>query len=309
MCREGLSPRPPPRSPAVVVVSAPPAFSSHVVWRECVRASGPSLGGIAPDARAKAPAAAAVLAVAPAAEARARHSVSGPPTGAAAARSTKKRLSAAVHATTTLALDAGVVAAAVGKKRTASVRPEVMLGSAATLVGTGPAPPSSTTNAGGVMVVDAAGARRAGAGAPSTTMMRGGGSERDPNVLSEYLQVEFDDVFAEPEGTYSLDSVWKAATLTFTHTKNVCYRALSLLCAVPLALIVGISFACLSFQHIWCIGPAIRHCRVNCHVVRQYMRIILESCCAPCFSEMGLVLSRIRVLHLQNGDRHHMESI
>ncbi|KAL3212753.1 hypothetical protein MRX96_007808 [Rhipicephalus microplus] len=121
--------------------------------------------------------------------------------------------------------------------------------------------------------------------------------------------VEFDDVFAEPEGTYSLDGVWKAATLTFTHTKNICYRALSLLCAVPLALIVGISFACLSFQHIWCIGPAIRHCRVNCHVVRQYMRIILESCCAPCFSEMGLVLSRIRVLHLQNGDRHHMESI
>ncbi|KAL1435781.1 hypothetical protein MTO96_010564 [Rhipicephalus appendiculatus] len=155
---------------------------------------------------------------------RARHSVSGPPTGvgAAAARSTKKRLSAAVHATTTLALDAGVVAAAVGKKRTASVRPEVMLGSAATLVGTGPAPPSSTTNAGGVMVVDAAGARRAGAG-----------------------------------GTLDDDDAGRRqATVTFTHTKNICYRALSLLCAVPLALIVGISFACLSFQHIWCIGPA-----------------------------------------------------
>ncbi|XP_077539191.1 caveolin-3-like [Haemaphysalis longicornis] len=175
-----------------------------------------------------------------------------------------------------------------------------MLGSAATLVGTGPAPPINA--GGGVMVVDAAGARRPGAGGPSTTMR--GGSERDPNVLSEYLQVEFDDVFAEPEGTYSLDGVWKAATLTFTHTKNFCYRVLSLLCAVPLALIVGISFACLSFQHIWCIGPAIRHCRVNCHVVRQYMRIILESCCAPCFSEMGLVLSRIRIQHLPASGNH-----
>ncbi|XP_065302752.1 uncharacterized protein [Dermacentor albipictus] len=275
---------------------------------------GPALAAASrrQDARATAAAAAAaVLAVAPAAaEARARHSVSGPPTGVgapAAARSNKKRLSAAVHATA-LPLDAGFVGAAAGKKRTASVRPEVMLGSAATLVGTGPAPPSSNAGGGGVMVVDAAGARRAGAGGPSSTMMRGG-SERDPNVLSEYLQVEFDDVFAEPEGTYSLNGVWKAATLTFTHTKNICYRALSLLCAVPLALIVGISFACLSFQHIWCIGPAIRHCRVNCHVVRQYMRIILESCCAPCFYEMGLVLSRIRVQHVQNGDRHHMEPI
>ncbi|KAM7307133.1 caveolin-3 [Ixodes scapularis] len=174
-----------------------------------------------------------------------------------------------------------------------------MLGSAATLVGTGPAPP---TGGGGIVVVDAAGARRPGAGGvgPSGTM-RGG--DRDPNVLSEYLQVEFDDVFAEPEGTYSIDGVWKAAAKTFTQTKNVCYKALSLVCAIPLALVVGVSFACLSFQHIWCTGPAIRHCRINCHVVREYMRVILESCCAPCFSEMGLVLSRIRVQHVNGPDR------
>lgn len=127
------------------------------------------------DARAPA-AAAAVLAVAPVA-ARARHSVSGPTAaglGAASAARNKKRLAAAVHA-----FEAGA-----SKKRTASVRPE-MLGSAATLVGTGPAPPINA--GGGVMVVDAAGARRPGAGGPSTTMR--GGSERDPNVLSEYLQV------------------------------------------------------------------------------------------------------------------------
>lgn len=222
----------------------------------------------------------AVLAVAPLEAAKPRNSGPGP--GAAAA-ARKKRFSAAVRATT-LAID-------VAKKRTTAVTPE-MLASAATLVGTGPAS--------GVQVVDAAGARRMGAGGPHT------GGERDPKTLSEYLQVEFDDVFAEPEGTYSLDGVWKVAAQTFTKTKNVCYKVLSLTFAVPLALVVGISFACLSFQHIWCIGPAIRHCRVNCHVVRQYMRIILESCCAPCFSEMGLVLSRIRV---QQVNDRHLETI
>ncbi|XP_076356858.1 caveolin-1-like [Tachypleus tridentatus] len=82
---------------------------------------------------------------------------------------------------------------------------------------------------------------------------------RDPNTLNEYLQVEFDDVIAEPEGTYSVDCVWKGAYSIFTGTKNCCYKLLTILFAIPVALVIGCSFAILSFQHIWCLGPAIRH--------------------------------------------------
>ncbi|XP_076357552.1 caveolin-1-like [Tachypleus tridentatus] len=118
---------------------------------------------------------------------------------------------------------------------------------------------------------------------------------RDPNTLNEYLQVEFDDVIAEPEGTYSVNCVWKTAYKIFTGTKNCCYKFLTILCAFPIALAVGCSFAILSFQHIWCIGPALRHFRINCHIIRLYVRTCLDSCLAPCCTDMGLFFSRIRI--------------
>ena len=34
---------------------------------------------------------------------------------------------------------------------------------------------------------------------------------RDPNNMNNYLQVEFDDVLAEPKGLYSAPCVWKNA--------------------------------------------------------------------------------------------------
>ncbi|XP_022238499.1 caveolin-3-like [Limulus polyphemus] len=77
---------------------------------------------------------------------------------------------------------------------------------------------------------------------------------RDPNTLNEYLQVEFDDVIAEPQGAYSVDCVWKVAYKIFTGTKNCCYKFLTILFAFPIAFAVGCSFAIMSFQHIWCIG-------------------------------------------------------
>ncbi|UYV67138.1 hypothetical protein LAZ67_4004048 [Cordylochernes scorpioides] len=108
-----------------------------------------------------------------------------------------------------------------------------------------------------------------------------------------YLQVEFDDIIAEPDDTHSVDCVWRGAHSVFTETKNCCYQVLSTLCALPIALLVGCCFACVSFQHIWCIGPAVRHCRIHCHAVRQYVNIILDSCLAPLCSVCGLCFSRV----------------
>ncbi|PRD32442.1 UNVERIFIED_CONTAM: Caveolin-2 [Trichonephila clavipes] len=109
------------------------------------------------------------------------------------------------------------------------------------------------------------------------------------------LEVEFDDVIAEPEGTYSVDCVWKGSNRLFTCSKNCCYKTLTLICALPIAFISGCTFACLTFQHIWCVSPALRQCRINCYMVRQYLTSVLDSCLGPCCSEIGLCLSRIRI--------------
>ncbi|GFR07924.1 caveolin [Trichonephila clavata] len=81
----------------------------------------------------------------------------------------------------------------------------------------------------------------------------------------------------------------------FTCSKNCCYKTLTLICALPIAFISGCTFACLTFQHIWCVSPALRQCRINCYMVRQYLTSVLDSCLGPCCSEMGLCLSRIRI--------------
>lgn len=121
-----------------------------------------------------------------------------------------------------------------------------------------------------------------------------------------WLQVEFDDVIAEPEGTYSPACVWRNSKYIFTCSKNCCYRCLSIVCGLPIAFIVGCSFACITFQHVWCIGPALRQFTINCHAVKQFLRTALDACMGPCCSTLGLVLSRIRISHSNDGGRTHV---
>ena len=54
--------------------------------------------------------------------------------------------------------------------------------------------------------------------------------------------MDFEDVIAEPVGTYSFDGVWKVSYTTFTVSKYWCYRLLSTLLGVPLALLWGFLF-------------------------------------------------------------------
>ncbi|KFQ25980.1 PREDICTED: caveolin-3 [Merops nubicus] len=65
---------------------------------------------------------------------------------------------------------------------------------------------------------------------------------RDPKHINEdVVKVEFEDVIAEPVGTYSFDGVWKTSYTTFTVSKYWCYRLLSALLGVPLAVIQCVS--------------------------------------------------------------------
>lgn len=58
-------------------------------------------------------------------------------------------------------------------------------------------------------------------------------------------------MIAEPELTHSFDKVWICSHALFELSKYALYKLLSLLLAVPLALVLGIVFAVLSCLHIW----------------------------------------------------------
>lgn len=76
---------------------------------------------------------------------------------------------------------------------------------------------------------------------------------------SYMLQVDFEDVIAEPDGVHSADLVWKASNKIYTWSKYW-YCGLSAIFALPLTLIWGLLFAFLTFWRIWAVVPSIKIC-------------------------------------------------
>uniref|UniRef100_T1J0E9 Caveolin n=1 Tax=Strigamia maritima TaxID=126957 RepID=T1J0E9_STRMM len=118
---------------------------------------------------------------------------------------------------------------------------------------------------------------------------------RDPNNMNIHLQLLWDDIVAEPEGIRSLDCVWRSAFKVYKCSMDCCYGFLTILFSIPIAFCIGINFACLAFQHVWCVGPFFREWKLRCHVLRNFFRITLSSICGPCCETCGLIFSQIRI--------------
>lgn len=113
-------------------------------------------------------------------------------------------------------------------------------------------------------------------------------------TLCSLLQIDFEDVIAEPEGTHSFDGIWKASFTTFTVTKYWFYRLLSAIFGIPMALIWGIYFAILSFLHIWAVVPCIRSYLIEIQCISRVYSICIHTFCDPLFEAIGKVFSSIR---------------
>ncbi|XP_072287366.1 caveolin-3-like [Pyxicephalus adspersus] len=120
--------------------------------------------------------------------------------------------------------------------------------------------------------------------------------QRDPKKINQdVVQVEFEDVIAEPDSIHSFDGVWKASGTTFTVTKYWCYRVLSAILGLPLALIWGFLFACLSFCHIWAVVPCVKSYLIEVHCLGQFYAVCVRTFCDPVFEAVGKALGGIRV--------------
>uniref|UniRef100_A0A9L0S736 Caveolin n=3 Tax=Equus TaxID=9789 RepID=A0A9L0S736_HORSE len=118
---------------------------------------------------------------------------------------------------------------------------------------------------------------------------------RDPkNINEDIVKVDFEDVIAEPVGTYSFDGVWKVSYTTFTVSKYWCYRLLSTLLGVPLALLWGFLFACISFCHIWAVVPCIKSYLIEIQCISHIYSLCIRTFCNPLFAALGQMCSNIK---------------
>lgn len=119
--------------------------------------------------------------------------------------------------------------------------------------------------------------------------------DRDPTNLNGIVKVQFDDIFAEPEGTHSIDAIWVTSHSVFTTTKHWCYRILSAIFAVPCSFCWGLHFACLAFNYIWTIQPSFRSFQIQLRPLAKIWSLCIRAFCDPLFESIALVLSKIRL--------------
>jgi len=118
---------------------------------------------------------------------------------------------------------------------------------------------------------------------------------RDPNGMNKFIQVEFDDVLAEPEGAHSMDCVWKNSACCFKNARNIVYKLFTLFCGCFIACGWGCTFGCLTIEMVWCYVPMLRYLHILTRPIRKIISIMLSTYVAPMFEAMGMGLSRIHI--------------
>ena len=105
----------------------------------------------------------------------------------------------------------------------------------------------------------------------------------------------FQDVFAEPEGSHSIDGVWRTSFKAFVNTKFWCYRIITAILGIPTAVLCGIYFACLSFDYVWCIMPCLKAYVIELQCLGKVFGLCLRTFCDPFFESVAKIFGGIKV--------------
>ncbi|OPL33199.1 hypothetical protein AM593_00717, partial [Mytilus galloprovincialis] len=92
---------------------------------------------------------------------------------------------------------------------------------------------------------------------------------RDPNSINDHIKIAFEDTIAEVPGAHAIDCVWRNSYRCFEGGKSCCYKFLTAICGICIALYWGCCFACLAFEHIWCVTPSLSAFRIECGAWRN----------------------------------------
>ncbi|NWS71341.1 CAV2 protein, partial [Crotophaga sulcirostris] len=146
------------------------------------------------------------------------------------------------------------------------------------------------------ILMDDAGFPRSGSAAlPEPEKGAGEPPERDPRGMNAHLQLGFEDVIAEPELTHSFDRVWVCSHALFELSKYLLYKLLTLVLAVPLALVAGVLFAALSCLHIWIVVPFVKTCLMVLPSVQTIWKSMTDVFVAPFFQSLGRCFAMVNI--------------
>merc|ERR1712008_432340 len=110
---------------------------------------------------------------------------------------------------------------------------------------------------------------------------------RDSQGINVEINLDFDDVIAEPKAAHGFDPVWRLSFILFSQTKLWTYRILAALLAAPLSILWGLLFSILSVLYEWIIRPVMRIVETVLAIFRRFWVVLLNATLAPVCDAVG----------------------
>merc|ERR1711936_1173061 len=110
---------------------------------------------------------------------------------------------------------------------------------------------------------------------------------RDSHGINVEIDLDFDDVIAEPKAAHGFDPIWRLSFILFSQTKLWTYRVLAALLAAPLSILWGLLFSLLSVLYVWIIRPVMRIVETLLAIFRRFWVVLLNATLAPVCDAVG----------------------
>merc|ERR1712203_691114 len=110
---------------------------------------------------------------------------------------------------------------------------------------------------------------------------------RDTQGINVEIDLDFDDVIAEPKAAHGFDPVWSLSFILFSQTKLWTYRILAALLAAPLSILWGLLFSLLSVLYVWLLRPVMRIVETLLAIFRRFWVVLLNATLAPVCDAVG----------------------
>lgn len=124
--------------------------------------------------------------------------------------------------------------------------------------------------------------------------------DRDEKHINDTVNLNFEDVLAEPDVSHGFDPIWRSSYVLFTGSRYWIYRLLAALFALPLALVWGITFSLLTFFSVWFATPALRILDVVLFYIRRIWVALIQTTLEPVANAVGGCFTNIKVAHTNN---------
>merc|ERR1711981_1414793 len=110
---------------------------------------------------------------------------------------------------------------------------------------------------------------------------------RDSQGINVEIDLDFDDVIAEPKAAHGFDPIWRLSFILFSQTKRWTYRVLAALLAAPLSILWGLLFSILSVLYVWIIRPVMRIVETLLAIFRRFWVVLLNATLDPVCDAVG----------------------